>query len=179
MTEIFEQAKMEDTSEHKTTRRSRSTDNREFESRAANQRTPIVYGTRSRFNFPEETIKRFKDMGYELNYVVISSGNQEQKENYYDALERGHEPLLASEDPSLARNYGMDPFGSRDDADQFIRKGGQVATKIKIETAQAERDHYNDENKRTHYMTEMHKLAANNPGAPKPFLDERRRERIH
>lgn len=177
--EKSEQTEPEETPETRTTRRSRTTDNRSFESRGAVERAPLVYGTGSRFNFPAEAIQRFHDQGYELNYVVISSGNTDQKENYFNAMDRGHIPLLASEDPSLARNYNMNPFGSRDDADQFIKKGGQIATKRKIEDAKVERDYYDGENKRDQYMTDMHKMSMNNPGAPRPFLDERKRERIH
>lgn len=178
----FEQTtNSQDGSEAKTTRRSRSTDGRAFDLRSSNERAPLNYGTLSRFNVPEKTRKKYKDLGYELCWIMYSSGNVEQKENYFKALERGYSPVLASDDPELCRNYSMSPFGEKSDSniDSFIPRGGQILTKIKEEVRDDELDLYDAENRRNNYMTDMHKIAANNPGAPKPFIDERRRERVN
>ena len=181
MQQDFEQNTTQDVSEGKTTRRSRSTDSRSFDSRAANERAPLNYGTLSRFNVPEKTRKKYKDMGYDLCWIMYSSGNLEQKENYFKALERGYSPVLASDDPELCRNYSMSPFGEKSDSniDSFIPRGGQILMKIKEEERESELELYDSENRRNNYMTNMHKIAANNPGAPRPFIDERRRERVH
>lgn len=166
-------------SEAKTTRRLRSADSRNFESRSASERPPIAYGLLSRFNISKEIIKSYADQGYELNWVMYSSGNVEQKENYFSAIERNHIPVLASEHPEFRRNYDMNPFGEKNPVDQFISKGGQILMKRKEEYCAAEREHYDSENRRQDFMTEMHRMSAQNPGSVRPFIDERKRERVH
>lgn len=154
-------------------RRSRSTENRNFESRSASERPPIVFNRGSRFNVPESVLKSDDDHAY--SYIVYSSGNIEQKENYNDAIDRFYQPVLASDHPDLARNYEMNPFGDRGE-EQLIKRGGQVLMKRKKEIHEAENAHYDAENYRQQYMAEMYKQA--DPRYPKPFKDDRSTPRI-
>lgn len=168
MTEEFKAAE-ETNDSAKISRRSRATDNRAFESRTVDDRPPIVWNKGSRFNVPDSVLRSDEDHDY--SYVVYSSGNIEQKENYYDAIERHYKPVAASEHPDLARNYELNPFGSRDEGESLIRKGGQVLMKRRKEYGQAEKSHYDSEIHRQHYMAEMYKQQ--DPRYPKPFMDDR------
>ena len=156
-----------------TKRAARSTESRAHEGRISNERPPIVFGSGSRFNIPISVIKDDPDHAY--SFVVYSSGNEEQKENYFDAIDRGYKPVPASEHPSLARNYELSPFERREDGDQLIRRGGQVLMKRPIELHDAENEHYDSEKQRQEYMADMYKQS--DPRHPKPFLDERKRGR--
>jgi hypothetical protein len=173
----FENTNFQDPSEMKTVRRSRSTDNRSFETRSANERPPIAHANLSRFNVKESIRKKYKDMGYSLCWIPYQSGGLELKESYFKALDRGYDPLMTSEEPDLCRNYNKSPFGknSTDNIDEFIPTGGQILMKIKDEVRDSELDHYDGEGKRDQYMSEMHMLAKNNPSVPRPFMDHRSR----
>src|ERR1700735_1325234 len=69
--------------------------------RTEDERPPIVFGSGSRFNLPAKILKKLEDDGKVLGFVVYSSGNVEQKENFYNAVERGWKPLDAREYPEL------------------------------------------------------------------------------
>lgn len=153
----------------KYTRRSRALDSRNFESRTVDQRPTFVYRGGSKFNVPLDVTDSDPDHVY--SYVVYSSGNFEQRENYYEAMDRGWKPVAASQHPSLARNYNINPFGTRDEGDQLIRKGGQVLMKRTIEEDDAEKAFYDAENRRQQYMSDMYKQQ--DPRMPRPFLDDR------
>ena len=136
-------------------RRSRTTESRAFESRVPSQRSPIVFGTASRFNVPAEVMK--DDPDHKYGFVVYSSGNVEQRENFYEAMDRGWKPVPAAEHPSLARNYELSPFGNREEGDQLIRRGGQILMKRPLDIHEAEEEHYDSEKKRQQYMSDMYK----------------------
>lgn len=159
--------------EAKSPRASRNAESRAFEGRVAAERPPIVFGAGSRFNLPPSLVKRFKDDGKSVCFVVYSSGNVDQKENYDNAIERGYQPLTASMAPELARQYELSPFGTRDEADQLIRRGGQIAMIRDTEIHEAEDKYYDSENQRQQYMADMYKQA--DPRYPRPFMDERKR----
>lgn len=155
-------------------RASRSTESRAFESRVAEERPPIVFGGGTRFNVPPSVMKDDPDHVY--GFVVYSSGNTEQKENYYEAMDRGWKPVPAAEHPSLSRGYEMTPFERREEGDQLIRRGGQILMKRTTETHTAEQDYFDSEKQRQQYMADMYK--QNDPRYPKPFMDERKRSRV-
>ena len=113
------------------------------------------------------------DPDHKYSFVVYSSGNTDQKENYYDAMDRGWEPVPANEHPSLARNYELSPFGRIDEGDQLIKRGGQILMKRTVELDEAEHRYYDSETQRQQYMADMYKQA--DPRYPKPFMDERSR----
>jgi len=138
--------------------------------RTENERSPIVFGGGSRFNLPANVIKKLNDSGKVLGFVVYSSGNTEQKENYFDALDRGWKPLDAREYPELIRQYELSPFGTKEE-DYLIKRGGQIAMIRDKEIDDAERDYYDSEKQRQEYMASLYKQT--DPRHPKPFLDER------
>lgn len=156
-------------------RSSRASSSRVARSRISEERPPIVFGGGSRFNLPKNVIKKLKDDGKVPAFVVYSSGNTEQKENYFEAAERGWKPLQANDFPELSRQYEMSPFGKREE-DQLIRRGGQIAMVRDEAIDKAEKDYYDAEKQRQEYMTDMYKQS--DPRYPKPFMDERRRERV-
>lgn len=156
-------------------RSTRSASSREAQSRTMEERPPIVFGLGSRFNLPDSVVKRLKEAGKVPGFVVYSSGNVEQKENYYNATDRHWKPLVASDFPELARQYELTPFSTKEE-DQLIRRGGQIAMVRDKEIDDAEKKHYDEANRREQYMIDMYKQS--DPRLPKPFLDERKRERM-
>jgi len=162
--------------ESKNPRASRSMELRGFkEGRVKDERPPIVFGLGSRFNLPPQLVQRFKDDGYVLSWVVYSSGGSDHKENYYEAIDKGYQPLPASAAPELMRQYELTPFGDgkREEAsNQLIQKGGQTLMKRPIEIHNAEEDFYDSENQRQQYMSDLYRAGQANPSLPRPFLDE-------
>lgn len=152
---------------------SRATSSRK--TRTEDERPPIVFGGGSRFNLPPNIIKKLNDSGKVLGFVVYSSGNVEQKENYFDALDRGWKPLDAREFPELVRQYELSPFGTKEE-DYLIRRGGQIAMIRDKEIDDAERDYYDSEKQRQEYMASMYK--STDPRQPRPFIDERTNPRV-
>ena len=142
--------------------------------RIEDTRPPIVFGGGSRFNLPGNIIKKLQDNGKVLGFVVYSSGNVEQKENYFDAIDRGWRPLDAREFPELMRQYELSPFGMKEE-DYLIRRGGQIAMIRDKDIDDAEKSYYDSERQRQEYMADMYKQS--DPRLPKPFLDERTRHR--
>lgn len=181
MTQELYDSASQDSSETKTVRRSRSTDSRSFDSRSANERAPLNYGLISRFNIPEKINKKYKDLGYDLCWITHSINNDDSRENFFRHMDMGYEPILSSEESGICRNYNLSPFNDNNDRNEnkLICRGGQTLTKIKTEDRQNILDQFNDENRRNDYMTSMHQVAATNPSAPRPFIDERKRERIY
>ena len=142
--------------------------------RTEDERPPIVFGSGSRFNLPAKILKKLEDDGKVLGFVVYSSGNVEQKENYFNAVEREWQPLDARQYPELLRQYELSPFGVKEE-DHLIRRGGQIAMIRDKDIDAAERDYYDSEKSRQEYMSSMYKQT--DPRLPKPFLDERTRQR--
>lgn len=142
--------------------------------RTEDERPPIVFGGGSRFNFPANIIKKLQNDGKVLGFVVYSSGNVDQKENYFNAIERGWKPLDAREYPELLRQYELSPFGVKEE-DHLIRRGGQIAMIRDKDIDDAERDYYDSEKQRQEYMSAMY--AQSDPRYPKPFMDERTKHR--
>jgi hypothetical protein len=143
--------------------------------RTEEERSPIVFGGGSRFNLPANVLKKLNDSGKVLGFVVYTSGNVDQKENYYDALDRGWKPLDAREYPELIRQYELSPFGTKEE-DYLIRRGGQIAMIRDKEIDDAEKDYYDSEKQRQEYMASMYKQS--DPRHPKPFIDERTNPRV-
>lgn len=171
----------QDSPETKPVRRSRSTDSRSFENRSANERAPLTYGLISRFNIQDKVNKKYKDLGYDICWIAYSVNNGETRENFFRHMDMGYEPILSAEEPDICRNYNISPFDDRNDRgeNKLICRGGQALTKIKTEDRQNFLAQFDDENRRNDYITAMHQVAANNPSAPRPFIDERKRERVY
>src|SRR3982751_3704375 len=112
----------------------------ERKTRIDDERPPIVFGGGSRFNFPESVVKKLKDSGKVVGFVVYSSGNIEQKENYFSAIDRGWRALDSREFPELSRQYSLSPFGKTEE-DYLIRRGGQIAMIRDKEIDDSERDY--------------------------------------
>lgn len=152
----------------------RSASSREAKGRISKERPPIVFGAGSRFNLPESVVKKIREDGQEPGFVVYSSGNTEQRENYDNAVERGWKPIQKCDYPELSRQSELSPFGKREE-DQLIRRGGQIAMVRDSEIHEAEQDYYDSEKQRQQYMADMYKQS--DPRYPKPFMDERTRNR--
>ncbi len=161
-------------SSHHNEKRFSSRESTSRKSRVENERPPVVFGGGSRFNLPQNVIKKLHDKGKVMGFVVYSSGNVEQKENYHDALDRGWRALDAREFPELLRQYELSPFGVCEE-DYLIKRGGQIAMIRDKEIDDAEKDYYDSEKQRQEYMASMYKQS--DPRHPKPFIDERTRHR--
>lgn len=120
-------------------RRPRSLDSREFETRKSQERAPMAYQNISKYNLPEYICKN--DPDHEYGWIVYMSSNHDANDNYYDARERGWDPVLASMHPELSRIYSMDPHGQSAE-NQFIRRGGQILMKRALEYLERENREY-------------------------------------
>lgn len=152
-------------------RTSRAALNRGSTSRVSESRPPITFGGGSRFNLPTSVVQKLKDAGKVPGFVVYSSSNEEQKENYFAAMERGWKPLTANEFPELARQYELSPFSTKE-ADQLIKRGGQIAMVRDKETDNAEKEHYDSERERERMMLQQYSWDGGNV---KPIIDQRKR----
>lgn len=153
-------------------RASRSTDSRSYEARVTEERPPVSYGDGSKFNLPKEVVQKYKENGYSLSFIMYMCGKEEDKENYFDAIDRGYHPVMASELPQLARRYEISPFSQKEE-DSLVRRGGQVLMKRSIEQDRAEKEYYSEKNARQNYMAEMYKQS--DPSKPRVMFDERKR----
>lgn len=143
--------------EARVTRKPRSTESRVFDTRKAEERAPLVYGSGSQFNVPEEIIK--SDLDHKYCFVVRESMGEEQRENYYRSTRRGFFPVLASEHPSLSRNYDEGPFKKVSELDKYICCGGQILMKRRKEDHDAEEEMYNIQNMRERNIAETFKVG--------------------
>ena len=162
---------MENTTQHA----ARSTEKRVFESRAIDARPVYSFGGGSRFNVPEEI--RLADPDHKYAFVVYSSGNFEQKENYYDALDRGYMPVPTSEHPRLSRAHFASPFAREEREDNLYKVGGQILVKRPNDVDKAEKEHFDGDKARQEHLSEMY--LQPDARYPKPFMDQRTRVRIH
>lgn len=137
-------------------------------------KSPITWGTKSRFNLPDAVIQKLKDEGKVVSFVPYSVANEEDKERFFKAIDDGWQPIDGRDFPELMRNYKLSPFGMKEE-DYLIKKGGQVAMWRDKETHDAEQSYYDAEDRRKKYMTDMYRQP--DPRMPKPYLDERRAER--
>lgn len=139
----------------------RASSSRGAQSRVAESRSPIAYaanpviGVGSRLNLPETVVKKLREDGQEPAFVVYASGNQDQKENYFTAVDKGWRPLRASEYPELARNYEINPFGDRVE-DQLIRRGGQIAMVRDKDIHDQEQAVYREQNRAQKEYSQKH-----------------------
>ena len=153
----------------KTRRSSRNMQSRAYEGRVVSAKAPVSYMMGSRFNLPEQLVENLRKSGYEPGWIAYSRAKTEDKENYFDAIDREYQPILASEAPELARRYELNPFGNREE-DSLIRRGGQILMKRPIEAHQAEQKHYNE----IHLRQQQHSdLFRQGPDGLTKFLDER------
>jgi hypothetical protein len=135
-------------------RMSRNRELRSHQSRTASERTPLKFARVSRFNLPESLLKQ--DLDHVYSFVVYSSGNVEQRENYEKAIAAGWKPVLASEHPELVRNYEHSPFEKRELNDTLVKTGGQVLMKRTKEDDEAERAFYDSERIRQEQMAHQY-----------------------
>lgn len=148
----------------------RAYESRGFEGRVTQARKPLLYSQGSRFNIPKEVIDADPDHYY--SFIVYSSMNEENRENFYDAIDRGYEAVKGSEHPILARRYDLSPFDKKVE-DDVIKRGGQILMKRPMEIHEEEMKIYNEHNHRQEYMAEMHR--SRDPRQPRPFMDERKK----
>lgn len=154
--------------EPKFSRRSRSADNRDSESRAGNERPPIVFGNVSRFNFDPSILA---DKRYEFGFTPYIVNNDQVMQNFDNAMYRGWECMEASEYPQAKRVYKHDPFRRRESEDDFIRVGGQIAMRRPIELKEAEDRYFDEENFHKEKLVEIHK--GDSPGGTRVFSHSR------
>jgi hypothetical protein len=139
-------------------------------SRVSDERRSISFGD-SQFNLSKNIVDKLRDNGKVLGFVVYSSNNEEQRDNYLKAQDRGWQPLLANEFPELSRRYNLSPFGNKE-ADEFIKRGGQIAMVRNKEDDDAEKAHYDSEVDRTNKMLKDYSW---NGGEVRPVIDHRKR----
>ena len=153
----------------KARRSNRAMESRAREGRIASAKAPVSYMMGSRFNLPEQLVENLRKSGYEPGWIAYSRAKVEDKENYFDAVDREYQPIMASEAPELSRKYDLNPFGSREE-DTLIRRGGQILMKRPIEAHLAEQQHYNEIHMRQQQQSDLFRQSPN--GLTK-FLDER------
>lgn len=164
---------IENAAQHQRTPRSR--ESRSATSRTVSQRPPMTFG-QSKFNLPLSVVQKARDNGQEMGFVVYSRGNEEQRENYDEAVFRGWRPLRTSDYPELAPPEALSPFGKRqEETENLIRRGGQVAMVRDTETHQAEQEYYDAEKERQRHLAEMYK--TDDLGRPRVLIDQRSRNR--
>jgi len=161
---------MPEDSEPKYSRRSRSLDNRDSDDRAASERPPIVFGNQSQFNFSESILA---DKRYQFGWTPYIVSNEEIHQNYNKALDSGWECMEASEYPQLRRTYKHDPFRKREDEEEFIKRGGQIAMRRNMDIKEAEDKHFDEENFHRQQMVDVHKMDT--PGGTRVFSHSRTR----
>lgn len=139
-------------------------------------RPQIVFGGGSRFNLPNNVIQKLKDEGKVVGFVVFSSGDVYQRENYFNAIDRGWKPLDSREYPELTRQYELAPseFRNREE-DYLIRKGGQIAMIRDKEIDDAENEYYDSERRRAELTASTYRQG--DPRSVRVDTDERTRHR--
>lgn len=150
----------------------RSTESRSYEARVTEERPPVSYGDGSKFNLPKEVVQKYEENGYSLSFVMYMCGKEEDRENYFDAIDRGYSPVMASELPQLARRYEISPFSTKEE-DGLVRRGGQVLMKRSSELDRKEKEYYSEKNARQSFMSELFKQT--DPTKPRVIFDERTR----
>lgn len=155
-------------SENKYSRRSRSADDREANNRAASERPPIVFGNISQFNFDESVLA---DRRYQFGWTPYIVANDEIHQQFDRAIQSGWECMEASDYPQLKRVYKHDPFKRREDEEELIRRGGQIAMRRKIELKQAEDKYYDEENFHKEQLVSIH--TQEHPGGLRVFSHSR------
>lgn len=137
--------------------------------------SPIVFGGGSRFNLPISVVKKLEEEGKVAAFVMCSSMNEEQKENYFNAVDRKWKPLDAREHPELRRNYELSPFGDSEQ-DHLVKKGGQIAMVRDKRIHDAETMHYDSEKQRQEFMASTHRTE--DPRTPRVIFDHRQTPRF-
>ena len=152
-----------------TSRTRRAATGRTSFSRVSEDRRSVSFGD-SQFNLPKSVVEKLKADGKVVGFVVYSSMNEEQRDNYLKAQDRGWDPLCADEYPELTRRYNLAPFNSRE-SDTFIKRGGQITMIRSQEEDDAERKYYDSEVARTNKMLREYSFGG---GEIKPYVDQRR-----
>lgn len=107
-------------------------------------RENMNWGNFGRFNIDPSIQARFPN--HVLCWVVYSRKNEEDKDNYEDAIGRYYSPVLKSEIPEYDHDGYLSPFDQKERGnDQLIRRGGQVLMKRMKEYHKAENDHWRQE----------------------------------
>lgn len=147
----------------------RSATSRTAFSRVSEDRHSVSFGD-SQFNLPKSVVEKLKAEGKVVGFVVYSSMNEEQRDNYLRAQDRGWDPLCANEYPELTRRYNLAPFSSRE-SDEFVKRGGQITMIRSKEQDDAERKYYDSEVDRTNKMLREYSFSG---GEIKPYIDQRK-----
>lgn len=131
---------------------------------APNSRPVFTFGGGSRFNMPREILDG--DPEHDFGYVVYSSNNIDQTQNYNDACDRGWEPVRVSEYPSLSRQRIASPFSARDNANDFEMRGGQIAMRRLKEVSRQENEYHDQSKYSQEQKADAHKHY--DPRMPRP-----------
>lgn len=150
------------------TRRSRTGDKREADSRASNCRPAMSFETSSQYNLPESMLNNpVKQHGWSP-YTIR---NEQIEQNFELSLNTGWEVGEASTYPQMKRIYKHDPSRNRSHDDEMIVRGGQIFMDRELEIKKAEDQHYDEKNYHDKKLTDMHL----NPGSGLRVISQSRR----
>lgn len=138
------------------TRRERRV-HRDSESRAGNERPPIVWGMGSQFNYDQSVID---DIRYQFGWVPYIIANDEVSIPYDNAIKQYWEPTPASEYAQLKRHY-KDPFNrGRETDEDFVKRGGLISMRRLKEYEKSEEAYYNEENNHKERVIDNYREAT-------------------
>ena len=107
------------------------------------ERENLNWGRFGRFNIDPAIQARFPNLV--LAWIVYSHRNEEDRENYQDAVERKYMPVLKSEVPEYDQDAYLTPFDQSERGnDKLIRRGGQIMMKRLKTYHKAENDYWNN-----------------------------------
>jgi hypothetical protein len=110
-------------------------------------RPALNFGKLGRFNIDPIIQARFPH--HVLAWVVYTRANEEERENYEYAIERGYIPVMKEEIAEYNRSAYMSPFDREQKGnDQLIRRGGQIMMKRLKEDHEAESNYWANEHLR-------------------------------
>lgn len=139
------------------TRRSRTSEKREAESRSSNCRPAMAFETSSQYNLPESMLNNpVKQHGWSA-YTIR---NDEVPQNFDLSVNSGWEVAEASAYPQMKRIYKYDPFRNRSHNDEMIKQGGQIFMDRDLEIKEAEDRHFDEKNYHDRKLTDMHLNAS-------------------
>lgn len=135
------------------TRRSRTSEKREADSRSSNCRPAMSFETSSQYNLPESMLNNpLKQHGWSA-YTIR---NDQIQQNFDLSINSGWEVAEASAYPQMKRIYKHDPIRNRSHQDEMITQGGQIFMDRDIEIKEAEDRHFDEKSFHDRKLTDMH-----------------------
>lgn len=135
------------------TRRSRTAEKREADSRSSNARPAMVFETCSQFNVPQSMIDNHSK---QFGWSAYTVRNDEVRQNFEVAMNMGWEVGEASAYPQVKRIYKHDPDRNRSHNDEIIWRGGQIFMDREMEIKEAEDRHFDEQNYHDRKLTDLH-----------------------